>query len=97
MYVVRNDKLYGYYVVVNRTDFGFAVLTDSRDVHRGAAAAAVAAAVAGSGAAAAEFFKGLTRRGSGSGRFLKIHRGSGTAAAAFFSRTLKKCMNLIEF
>jgi hypothetical protein len=27
---------------------------------------------------------------------LKIHRGSG-AAAYFFSRTLKKCMNLIEF
>ncbi len=30
------------------------------------------------GAAAAGFFKELTRRGSGSGRFFKIHRGSGS-------------------
>jgi len=40
-------------------------------------------AVAGSGAAAAEFFKELTRRGSGSGRFFKIYRGSGAAAVDF--------------
>jgi hypothetical protein len=29
--------------------------------------------------------------------FGKNHRGSGTVAAAFFSRTLKNCMNLVEF
>jgi hypothetical protein len=34
-------------------------------------------------AAAAGFFKELTRRGSGSGRFFKIHRGSGAAALDF--------------
>jgi len=34
--------------------------------------------VANSGAAAAGVFKELTRHGSGSGRFFKIHRGSGS-------------------
>jgi hypothetical protein len=28
--------------------------------------------------------------------FFEIHCGSGAAATAFFSKTLKKCMNLIE-
>jgi hypothetical protein len=52
------------------------------------------------GAAAADFL--INHRGSG--RFFKIHHGSGTffknssrQRQHFFSRTLKKCMNLIEF
>ncbi len=54
---------------------------DTRDVHGGAVAADFWKSHRGSGAVAV---------GSG-----KNHRGSG--AVAFFSRTLKNCMNLVEF
>jgi hypothetical protein len=71
----------------------------NRDVH-GAAAVATAAAPlprwrwrCGSG----RFFKKSSRYGAAAADFLKIHRGSGAAAADFFPKTLKKCMNLIEF
>jgi hypothetical protein len=40
------------------------------------------------------------RRGSGgavAAGFGKNRRGSGVVAVAFFSRTLKNCMNLVEF
>ncbi len=49
----------------------------------------------GGGAVAADF--GRSHRGSGAVAvgFGKNHRGGG--AAAFFSKTLKNCMNLVEF
>jgi hypothetical protein len=41
------------------------------------------------------------RGGDGGGAipagFGKSHRGSGVVATAFFSRTLKNCVNLVEF
>ncbi len=42
---------------------------------------------------------GKNRRGSGAVAvgLEKNHRGSGAVAVAFFSRTLKNCMNLVEF
>jgi hypothetical protein len=51
----------------------------------------------GSGAVAAGFGKSYRGSGAVAVGFGKNHRGSGAVAAAFFSRTLKNCMNLIEF
>jgi hypothetical protein len=52
----------------------------------------------GGGATAADFLKNHRGSSAATAGFFKIHRGSGASAAAFFfSRTLKKCMNLIEF
>jgi hypothetical protein len=51
----------------------------------------------GGGAVAAGFGEIHHSSGAVAVGFGKNHRGSGAVAAAFFPRTLKNCMNLVEF
>jgi hypothetical protein len=82
-------------ITYNDTGEQHTIKTRSRNVHGSAAAAANAAAPLPRWwwrRGRDRFLNKSPRQRCGSGRFLKILRSS-----IFFLRTLKKCMNLIEF